>query len=69
LPGAEERGKERYGSLIASTLIAVLISVFSLRTGMFENSWVVPWADMVSLIPEHPGEAFLGFLQAINSSM
>jgi hypothetical protein len=66
LPGRGKGGKERYGSLIVTTIMVLLVSVFSLRTGMFESSMVVPWADIVKLIPENPGAAFLGFLQAIN---
>lgn len=69
LPGVKKYGKERYGSLIISIIIVVLISVFSLRTGIFENSWLFPWTDMIKLFPEYPGEAFFGFLQAINSSV
>jgi hypothetical protein len=57
LPVLKKRGKERYGSLIVSTIIVVLISMFSLRTGMFESALVIPWTDMVKLIPENPGEA------------
>jgi hypothetical protein len=65
----EKRGKERYGSLIVTIIMVLLVSVFSSRTGMFESSLVIPWADIVKLIPENPAEAFLGFLQAINSSV
>jgi hypothetical protein len=69
LPGKEKRRKEWYGSLIVTTIMVLLVSMFSLRTGMFKSSLVIPWADIVKLIPENPTEAFLGFLQMINSSM
>jgi hypothetical protein len=46
----------------------VLISLFSIKTGVFESSWAIPWADRVELLPEDPGEAFLRILQDINSS-
>jgi hypothetical protein len=68
-PDVGKRGKERYGSFIASLIIVVLISLFSLQTNMFDSSLVIHWADMAKLLPENPAEAFLHFLQAINSSM
>jgi hypothetical protein len=69
LPSKEKHGKERYGSLIVTIVMVLLVSVFSSRTNIFESSLVIHWADIVKLIPENPTEAFLGFLQAINSSV
>jgi hypothetical protein len=66
---AGKRGKEPHGFFIASLIIAVLLSVFSLRTGLFESSLVFPWDALVKRLPENPPEAFLHFLQAINSSV
>jgi hypothetical protein len=63
----KKRGKERYGSLIVTTIMVLLVSVFSLRTGMFESSLVVPWADIVKLIPENPAEAFLDSLRRVHT--
>jgi hypothetical protein len=61
--------QERHGFLIAAVVVSALVSLFSSQTGMFKSSLVVPWADMVKLLPENPAEAFLDFLQAINSSV
>jgi hypothetical protein len=65
----EKCGRKRHGFLIVAIIVSVLISLFSLQTGMFKSSLVVRWADIVKLFPENPAEAFLGFLQAINSSL
>jgi hypothetical protein len=61
--------QERHGFLIAAIVVSTLISLFSSQTGVFKSDLVVPWADIVKLLPENPAEAFLDFLQAINSSV
>ncbi|MDR1219351.1 MAG: hypothetical protein LBK73_07065 [Treponema sp.] len=63
------RKQERHGFLIAAILVSALISLFSSQTGVFKSTLVVPWADMVKLLPENLAAAFLDFLQAINSSV
>jgi hypothetical protein len=65
----EQFGLKSAGSLIAIIIVSVLISLFSLQTGVFKSSLVVPWADIVKLLPKNPAEAFLDLLQAINSSV
>ncbi|MDR2446800.1 MAG: hypothetical protein LBD58_05865 [Treponema sp.] len=69
IPQIGGKQRERYGALIAAVIVSVSISLFSSQTGMFKSSLVVPWADIVKLLPKNPAEAFLGFLQAINSSV
>jgi hypothetical protein len=69
LADPERRGKKWQGFLVISAVIVVLISVFSIKTGIFESSWVMPWVDMLELLPENPTESFFGILQKINSSM
>jgi hypothetical protein len=46
-----------------------LISLFSVQTGAFKSSLVVPLADILNLLPENPAGAFLDFLRTINSSV
>ncbi|MDR1249901.1 MAG: hypothetical protein LBK63_11420 [Treponema sp.] len=69
LRGPEKRCEKWRGSLVISAVIVVLISLFSIKTGIFESSWVMPRAGMVELLSENSTEVFFGILQKINSSM
>ncbi|MDR1073191.1 MAG: hypothetical protein LBL45_05895 [Treponema sp.] len=69
VPQRGGKQKEWHGFLIAAVVVSALISLFSSQTGLFKSALVVPWADIVKLLPENPAEAFLDFLQAINSSV
>jgi hypothetical protein len=69
LKGPEKRCKKWQGSLVISVVIIVLISIFSIKTGVFESAWAIPWADRVELLPENSRETFFKFLQKINSSV
>jgi hypothetical protein len=69
VPQRGGKQKERHGFLIATIVVSALLSLFLSQTGVFKSALVVPWADMMKLLPENPAEAFLYFLQAINSSV
>jgi hypothetical protein len=64
-----KHGKERYGFLVLCMIMVLVISIFSLRTGLLRSPLLMEWKNIAALMPKIIVPLFLEFLTKMNSSV
>jgi hypothetical protein len=61
--------KERYGFWVLGMIMILVISIFSLKTGLLRSPLIMEWENLTTLIPENFADVFFEFIMALNSSV